>query len=164
MIRTSFVVLVSSSVFFFFLSFQLEGNGGEKGNSGGWYSATTSGALMGVNAMCKRAIAPTALLFSSLSLSLSFPIPFIPRAILRLLLGGKKGRKKREGGGRDDTTKKCIALRRVAESWGGGDFETASFIYLNATSWRYRARALLLLTSIGPSLKLATRESWKNCE
>lgn len=49
-------------VFFFFF------NRREKGNSGGRHSATTSGALMGVNAMCKRAIAPTALFCS--------PLPF----------------------------------------------------------------------------------------
>lgn len=56
-------------VFFFFF------NRGEKGNSGGWHSATTSGALMGVNAMCKRAIAPTALFCSPLpSFSLVRPI------------------------------------------------------------------------------------------
>lgn len=63
----SFRLFQSSScatrfLFFFFF------NRGEKGNSGGWHSATTSGALMGVNAMCKRAIAPTALFCS--------PLPF----------------------------------------------------------------------------------------
>lgn len=54
-------LLCNAFSFFFF-------NRGEKGNSGGWHSATTSGALMGVNAMCKRAIAPTALFCS--------PLPF----------------------------------------------------------------------------------------
>lgn len=69
-IGRSFRLFQRSPPVFFFFFFQLEdeknGGGGEKGNSGGRYSAATSGALMGVNAMCKRAIAPTALFCSSL--------------------------------------------------------------------------------------------------